>query len=100
MILAKYVPLGKYFDVMCGRAEGKGIVTKADICRLALNKLGVGTENAVLIGDSKYDEEGAAEVGIDFIAAMYGFGFDSEQEAPTAKFFGYDVEELIKFFNI
>ena len=96
--ISEFVPLKDYFDVICGRAEAKGIVTKADICELALKRLGVGKENAALVGDSKYDEEGANTVGIDFVAAMYGFGFDSESEAPTAKFYGYDVRELINFF--
>ena len=37
----------------------------------------------VLIGDSKYDAEGALQAGIDFIAVTYGFGFKSAADAAV-----------------
>ena len=38
-----------------------------------------------MIGDSPFDSRGAEEAGIDFLAAMYGFGFKSAADlAGTA----------------
>ena len=48
------------------------------VCRLQVKK-----ENAVLIGDSIYDADGAAAAGIDFIAVTYGFGFRSDEKIPA-----------------
>ena len=43
---------------------------------------------AVMIGDTKYDAEGAALTGLDFIGCLYGYGTRAEMEkfCPDAKF--------------
>ena len=55
--------------------------TKAQLLEECLIKLSCAKERAVLVGDSKYDAEGAQQAGIDFIAVTYGFGFKSEAGA-------------------
>ena len=35
---------------------------------------------ALMIGDSFYDYEGAVEAGVDFVGVSYGFGFDGNEE--------------------
>jgi phosphoglycolate phosphatase len=42
-------------------------------------------ENAVLVGDSIHDFLGARESNVDFVAAMYGFGFKNEEEKQTIR---------------
>lgn len=59
--------------------------TKAQLLEECLIKLSCVKERAVLVGDSKYDAEGALQAGIDFIAVTYGFGFKSE--AGAAEYF-------------
>ena len=46
-----------------------------------------------MIGDSRYDQEGAEEAGIDFIGVLYGFGFQSEEEL-RGKRYVYRVDQL------
>ncbi|NLZ76380.1 MAG: HAD hydrolase-like protein [Spirochaetales bacterium] len=48
---------------------------KAAVVRQVLEDLGIDADDAVLIGDTPHDEEGAAEVGCAFIAVDWGFGF-------------------------
>lgn len=36
------------------------------------------SNNVLMVGDSVYDFEGAAKVGVDFIGVLYGFGFKKE----------------------
>ncbi|MCI9667620.1 MAG: HAD hydrolase-like protein [Angelakisella sp.] len=54
---------------------------------------------AVMIGDSRYDGEGALEAGVDFVPLTYGFGFSepgSLAGLPTV-FTAHTPEELVKF---
>lgn len=48
----------------------------------------------MLIGDSKYDALGAKEIGIDFIAVTYGFGFKSANDTEI-----YDCAAICKNTN-
>lgn len=68
--------IGKYFDRIIGMDDTES-KTKADMLQLAIQSIGT-TGEAVLIGDSLYDAEGAEHVGIDFIGAVYGFGIDGK----------------------
>ncbi len=64
--------ISQYFDVICGMNKEENL-SKADVIRNAKHILGSG--NAILIGDTMYDYNGAKEAGIDFLAVLYGFGF-------------------------
>lgn len=67
-----------YFDLVVGSTEGKDRSTKEGVLRYALDALGCKPEDAVLIGDRRYDAEGAKAAGIDCIAALWGFGAREE----------------------
>ena len=55
---------------------------KVDTIRMA--QLDTNAKNAVLVGDSPYDYEGAIAAGIDFIGVLYGFGFKECESYPFA----------------
>ncbi|MDD4572951.1 MAG: HAD hydrolase-like protein [Sphaerochaeta sp.] len=55
-------------------------LSKADIVNKVLSDLNVDASEAVLIGDTIHDEEGAKEANVSFIAVDYGFGFPRGQE--------------------
>ena len=62
---------------LCDYVSGSdmnGKMTKQDVIRLCISRLGVSPEETVHIGDTDYDAEGAADTGVDFIAVCYGFG--------------------------
>ena len=67
-------------------------LTKADTIQMSREAVG-SRGKAVLIGDSRYDQEGAAEAGIDFIGVLYGFGFQSEEELKGKKYV-YRADQL------
>ena len=67
------------FDIIVG-ADANAPKTKAQMLLECINKTQVKKENAVLVGDSIYDANGAAEAEIDFIAVTYGFGFKSDEQ--------------------
>lgn len=70
----------KYFDVICATDVGANL-NKYNLLHMACEKLGVPIEDSVFIGDNYIDANGAADIGMDFVAALYGWGFRTRQEA-------------------
>ncbi len=74
--IVEHLGLSGVFDAVIGADPG-GIRTKKDTVLFGLAEAGcVSPDRALLIGDSEYDAVGARQAGVDFCAAMYGFGFD------------------------
>ena len=76
--------------------------TKGQLILQALEEMGVTDRNGVLmVGDSIFDSEGAAEAGVDFAALTCGFGFGDPKvlaafpSVVQAKD-GYELFEFIK----
>lgn len=53
----------------------------------------------MLIGDSHYDADAAAEAGIDFVAVTYGFGFKNAENVPNAVHVCSTVREVMLFLE-
>ena len=66
--------LKDYFEKIRGTDE-MGRLKKTDLIRACVLETGVAPERSLMVGDAWSDEEGAEEAGVDFAAAMYGFGF-------------------------
>ena len=58
-------------------------------------------KQAVMVGDSEHDANGAKEAGIDFIGVLYGFGFKKESDITAYKNVGCakDVKSLGEFMK-
>ena len=69
--------LSDYFDAIVGM-DPEETFTKCKTIRLAMELTGV-TGAVLMVGDSEYDAVGAAQAGVDFVGAVYGFGI-SETE--------------------
>ena len=69
--------VAKYFDIIHG-VDDKDTRTKASLIELCMHELNVSTKETALVGDSSHDAVGAKKAGVDFIAALYGFGFKSD----------------------
>lgn len=72
-----------YFDAVCG-AESDAHAGKAEIVRLALGALGARPEEAVMVGDRKYDVAGAAACGVPCIGFAGGYEQRGEFAAAGA----------------
>ena len=93
--------LAGYFDFVCGRdAEGR-LHTKADVIRQIFGHLGVDVkvEDAVMIGDRKYDILGAREVGMDSIGALWGYGSREELAGAGATWLAEDYADLVRLLR-
>lgn len=89
----------QWMDTCCG-SEGKG-ENKVDVVEKALHRLGVTEEtksSVVLVGDRKFDVEGADLCGLDCIGVeFFGFAPAGELEQAGAVAVCADVQELETF---
>ena len=70
--------LSPYFDVVAGsRADGT-LSEKSEVLAHALGRLGADPADALMVGDRKYDVEGAAENGVACMGVLYGYGSREE----------------------
>lgn len=92
--ILEHFGLDGYFDEICGaELSTGGRNSKEAVLRHALAALRVDDlSTAVLVGDRKYDVEGAAAVGIDSIGVLYGYG--SRDEFDNAAAVAQSVAEL------
>ena len=84
------------FDVICGSGLNGNNDSKESVLRRAMEVLGADIENAVLVGDTKYDVLGAKACGVDCIGVRFGYAAPGELEEAGATYIVEDVEELEK----
>ncbi|HEX3027440.1 MAG TPA: HAD hydrolase-like protein [Clostridia bacterium] len=71
----KYHGLSDYFEAVGGAPRLNYQSTKADSIRSALRDMNAPlNRKTVLVGDRKFDAEGAKQTGIDNIGVLYGYG--------------------------
>ena len=77
--------LSQYFDFIGGAASDKSRDKKIEVLEYVLENLGNPDRSSViLVGDRKYDAEGASLAGIDSLGVSYGHG--SKEELLSAGF--------------
>lgn len=64
----------KYFDSVCGVSFTADCESKASIISRCMAALGVQPEKVFMVGDKRYDIEGAKANGILSVGAMWGYG--------------------------
>ncbi len=95
--ILKHFEIDGYFDIIGGDNREIGRDTKAKVIEYVLESLGAKKEDAIMVGDRKFDVEGAHLVGIPCIAVEFGYGNRAEFEAYGADYIAETpkaVEEL------
>ena len=94
-MLGVYNYIGDLFDTVCATDVDTNL-HKSDMLRKVCADLGVDISDAVFVGDSYVDALAAQEVGMDFAAALYGWGFRSREDAEqyNSKVFLNDAGEI------
>lgn len=93
--ILEYFGILKYFDDVTGATMDGRISSKAEVLAEALRRIEEKERNqAVLIGDTRFDVEGAKEVGIPCIGITYGFGSREELEDAGAAAVFDTLEEV------
>lgn len=99
-LMLKNHGLDEYIDVIYGPTETFEY-KKSDLLNMVIKEFEISKSEAVLIGDSFYDSEGAKEAGIDFIGVTYGLGYNSIEEVINGYHTGYsaNVENLFEMIE-
>ncbi len=79
-MLAVYKEIGELFDTVCATNVERDM-EKTDMLRKVCADLEIEPADAIFVGDSYVDAVAAGEVGMDFAAALYGWGFRSQEDA-------------------
>lgn len=72
----EYHGLKKYFHVVVGM-DKEETYTKCKTIQIVMEYCNANA--AIMIGDTVYDEIGAKEANVDFIAVLYGFGYKEDK---------------------
>lgn len=92
-----YFDVKKFFTAVCGAANDGSRGVKAEVIKDALERCGeTDPGQALMIGDRFYDIEGAKEVGIASMGALYGYGSRSEFEQYGADYIVESPDEIAK----
>lgn len=84
-----------YFTFVGGATFDGQRNRKAEVIEYVLEKNGITDRSrVVMVGDRKYDVEGALETGIDSVGVTYGFGSREELETAGATYIATGMEEL------
>lgn len=92
-----YFDIAKYFDYVVGSEMDGRRSKKEEVVEEALRQMvpsDVDKKQVAMIGDRKFDVEGAQAFGLTSIAVTYGYAPNGELEAAGAEFIVDTVEEL------
>lgn len=95
--ILEHFNIKQYFHYVVGSHLDGSRTDKNEIIEEAFRLLGVTTEckqQAIMVGDRKFDVEGAKSHGIPCIAVSYGYGSREELEAAEADYIVDSVQEL------
>ncbi len=96
--ILKHFDLYKYFDFIAANTMAEDRATKKEVLEyLKSNIPEVNGDNAVMIGDTVFDAEGARQAGLDSICVLYGFGKKQELIEAGAGRVAVSVSELNRF---
>lgn len=94
-VIMEHFCLEQYFEVIGGASMDMSRIKKVDVIEYVLKQLGVTDRSEVLmIGDRKYDIEGARLAGLHSLGVLYGYGDQKELSEAGADAVVATVEEL------
>lgn len=96
--ILKHFKIDRYFDVVVGSELDGTRDAKEEVIKEALNRLFEGGQversKVVMIGDRKFDIQGAKSWFIQSIGVTYGYGSETELKEAGANFIAKDVKQL------
>lgn len=99
--ILEHFHIAKYFEVVVGSELDGSRVNKDEIVLEALNRLfhykPIQRSQVYMVGDRKFDVEGAKAHQIESVAVLYGYGNMEEFKAAKADYIVRTVDELQKF---
>lgn len=87
------------FQVIRGSGSDGNNSAKWQVLKQAMEELGAEPEDTVLVGDTKYDVEGAKLCGVPCIGVAYGYAAPGELEQAGAIAIAENMDELLEILS-
>ena len=94
--IVDHLPFGHLFDDVFGPEPGTRTSEKAALVSRAMRELGGTAQQTSMIGDRRFDIEGARANGVRGIGVLWGFGHDQELRNAGADHIVADPGELLE----
>ena len=95
MRILEHFGLDGYFTFVAGNTLEETRPTKESVIAYAMEQFpDISRENAVMVGDRKFDIEGAHACGLPSVGVLYGYGCREELTAAGADALAADIEGL------
>ncbi len=99
--IARHFGFYEYFDSIAGALLDGSRIEKSDIITYALKKVGVtDVRECIMIGDTKFDVEGAKAFGMDSVGVTYGYGSREELVSAGATYIADSTAEIKRILNV
>lgn len=95
--ILEHFGLVKYFDDIVGSELDGGRVEKDEVIAWVLKKHDI--NEAIMVGDRRFDMEGAKKNALTAVGVLYGYGTREELEQAGADFIAKSVEELSDYLK-
>ncbi len=95
--IVEYIGLLPYFDFISGATADAQRQKKIDVLNHGIKNLEAVPERTALVGDTKFDAEGARLCGCGFIGVLYGYGTREEMQAEGAVDFAETAKNIKEF---
>ena len=95
--IMEHFDIAKYFDHICGSLPDESRSKKTDVIEYAIKLNGISDRSKLLmVGDRKFDVEGAHQSGLKCAGVLFGYGSREEFEAAGADYIVENPEDLEK----
>lgn len=94
--ILEHFDIKKYFDFVGGASLDGSVSKKEDVIKLVLQQTGIENSQVLMVGDRKFDLEGARRMNMDAVGVLYGFGSYEELSACKNIALIKDITELEK----
>lgn len=98
--IVKHHGFAPYLQEVVGPSFDGDLPTKADVIQEAMKRLGGVANEYLMVGDRRYDAEGAVEMGVDCaLLKIGGYAEDEELYSCGAKYVLDDFTDLLKLLQ-
>lgn len=97
-ILEKY-GMRDAFDLVCGSEFDGTRGQKWEVIEYALQSFGISPDEAIMVGDRKYDVIGAKKCGVECIGVRFGYAEPGELEREGAVYVAENADDLYKYLT-
>lgn len=94
-VVLDHVGLTPLLDCISAADTSDKKSNKDELILRALDACGAPVERAVMVGDTRFDAEGARKTGVDFIGVLYGYGTRESMEEQGGCCFVERVSDLL-----